>query len=232
MNRQQFLAELNQYLAFFSPEERAKILADYTGKFEAAGEASEAALLLEFGTPMIVAIELKRRKESGEKFADMSEESYSVSAPKDNDLLATYSVETETYESITAEESEDETKPEMPLKVEIAEDTSAKRTSGTKFALAIVGATLVSLPIALIFIALAAVGVMLVVAMGYLLLTGLKSLYYVTDALFLFAGGLVCGGFGLLIIWFAVWSAISIISKLFRNAISLKPYSDGKERDA
>ena len=76
MNRQQFLAELNQYLTFFSPEERAKILSDYTGKFEAAGEASEAALLLEFGTPMIVAIELKRRKESGEKFADMSEESY------------------------------------------------------------------------------------------------------------------------------------------------------------
>ena len=230
MNRQQFLAELNQYLTFFSPDERAKIITDYTAKFDSAGEDGEAGLLAELGTPMVVAIDLKRKKESGQPVLSEQDEVGSK-ITEENNFLTAYNVETETYESLT--------KPDEPeVKVEIIPQQkpiiSLEKTeaSGTKFVFAMIGATLLSIPLAVLLLALAGVGIMLVVAMGYLLLTGLKSLYYVTDALFLFSGGLVAGGLGLLIIWFAIWSAVSLISKLFRSALSLKPVSTGKERDA
>jgi len=231
MNRQQFLAELNQYLTFFSPDERAKIIKEFTAKFDSVGEEGEAALLLELGTPMVVAIDLKRKKESGQPvFSEYGDES-----PKNIEYnkvdFAAYNVETETYESITAPD-EVEAKESSITEEKPVETAPKESPSGAKFAFALIGATLISIPVAIIFIALAGIGIMLVVAMGYLLLTGLKSIYYLTDALFLFAGGLVSGGLGLLVIWFAVWSAISIISRLFRSALGLKPVSIGKERDA
>jgi len=233
MNRHQFLTELNQYLTFFSPEERAKIVADYTEKFDAAGEEGESALLLQLGTPMIAAIDLKRRKEAGETFVDESGKACADKKADEDESLSSYNVETETYESITQDDTDEkEPQPSAPPLAGLTEAPAKKRTSQTKFVLAVIGATLLSIPIALLFLALASAGGMLIVSMGYLILTGLKSLYYVTDALLLFGGGLFSGGLGLLIIWFAVWSAISLISKLYRGACALKPDIGGKECDA
>ena len=66
MNRQQFLAELSQYLTFITPEQRDEVLAYYYARMQQAGPEGEAALLKEIGTPMTVAITLKRRLEASE----------------------------------------------------------------------------------------------------------------------------------------------------------------------
>lgn len=66
MSRQQFLAELTQYLTFVTADEREQILAVFDEKFDSVGPEGEASLLMELGTPMSIAIALKRRKEAGE----------------------------------------------------------------------------------------------------------------------------------------------------------------------
>jgi len=241
MNRQQFLAELKQYLTFFSPEEKAKIISSYNEKFDSVGSAGEATLIAELGTPMMTAIDLKRRTEAGEKIAFVSENDL-----KETETLSEYSVETETEESLnaiseasaeTSESSASETSDAVPEAHE--SDTSQEEKSSHHHekaktyrktnVFALIGASLLSLVIAAVSLAVAAVGVILLIAMSYLLLIGLKNLVYIADALLLFGGGLVCAGLGLIIIWFAVSTAISLISKLYRNA--LRATSD-KECDA
>lgn len=66
MSRKQFLAELGQYLTFVSPEQRDEIVAYYDALLENAGPNGEARTLEEIGTPMKVAIALKRRLEANE----------------------------------------------------------------------------------------------------------------------------------------------------------------------
>ncbi|MFB0919504.1 MAG: hypothetical protein QMB62_01270 [Oscillospiraceae bacterium] len=222
MNRQQFLAELYQYLTFFSPEEKARVISAYNEKFEAAGPELESALLATFGTPMMTAIDLKRRMESGEKISFGEETSCEE---RSDESVSEYSVETETEETLSSENAEAsfEAAEEEALEDSISEPEppyTAERTKpkGAKFVFAILGASLISLLIAAFFLAIAAIGAGLLVAMCYLMIAGLKSLVYLTDALLLFGGGLVCAGLGLIIIWFAAWSAISLISKLFRSA--------------
>lgn len=233
MNKQQFLVELSQYLTFFSPEEKARIISAYEEKFTSAGPRSEAALLATLGTPMMTAIDLKRRMESGEKITFGEEE---PCEEKPNDELSQYSVETETEETLNNENVEasdepaEEVKPEdLISEPEQAEPPVKKKPRGAKFVFAILGASLISLLIAAFFLVIAAIGAGLLVAMCYLLIAGLKSLVYLTDALLLFGGGLVCAGLGLIIIWFAVWSAISLISKLFRNACGVGVPDSDKE---
>lgn len=245
MNRQQFLAEFNQYLTFFSPEERAKIISAYNEKFDSVGPEGEAALIAELGTPMTSAIDFKRRMEAGIKFTIDTEREASVDAS-----LSEYSVETETEESLNASEdsteatSKDAPEPpaeesfdkvsEVPVNVSVKEEKASfqhksEQPSRKINVFAFIGATLLSLVITAVSLAVAAVGGIVLVAMSYLLLTGLKNLLYITDALLLFGGGLVCAGLGLIIIWFAVSTAIGLISKLYRNV--LRAGSD-KECDA
>ena len=237
MNRQQFLAELNQYLTFFSPEEKASIIAAYNDKFDSAGSENEYALIAELGTPMMTAIDLKRRMEAGEKISL----AFEPETPK-AEAMPEYSVETETEASLEAvAEIQEETPVDDPA--ELSEDKPAvppaeapkeafaerpekpveyrtERQQPRKISVGgIIGTSLLSLIIAAVFLAIAAVGVVLLVATSYLLITGLKSLLYITDALLLFGGGLFCAGLGLLIVWFALSSAIGLISKLFRKAI-------------
>ena len=215
MNRQQFLAELNQYLTFFSPEEKAKIISAYNERFDTVGPDCEASLLAELGTPMMTAIDLKRRVESGEKitFAENCACESDAQEP-----LSEYSVETETEETLESqEELIPESTEEVP-KIDHSHKHKKAKPSGAKFVFALLGAILLSILIAAVFLAVAAVGIGLLIAMSYLVIAGLKSLVYITDALLLFGGGLVCMSFGLIIIWFALWSAISLISKLFHNA--------------
>ena len=245
MNRQQFLAEFNQYLTFFSPEERAKIISAYNEKFDSVGPEGEAALIAELGTPMTSAIDFKRRMEAGIKLTINTEREASADSS-----LSEYSVETETEESLNASEDSSEATsedtPEQPAAESFAKATEVPATVALKEekasfhhkseqppkkinVFAFIGATLLSLVITAVFLAVAAVGSILLVAMSYLLLTGLKNLLYITDALLLFGGGLVCAGLGLLIIWFAVSSAISLVTKLYRNVF--RAGSD-KEGDA
>ena len=249
MNRQQFLAELNQYLTFFSPEERASIIAAYNERFDTEGPENEFALIAELGTPMMTAIDLKRRMEAGEKIALACEPEV-----PEAEALSEYSVETETEASLDAIAEIQETAPaeldnEAPAVA--TEEASAKAPTEPVFEATqaeepveyheknkpsrkvsvggIIGATLLSLVIIAVFLAVAAVGVALLVAMSYLMLTGLKNLLYITDALLLFGGGLVCAGLGLLIVWFAVSSTIGLISRLFRRALG---FGSDKECDA
>ena len=66
MSRQQFIAELTQYLTFVTASEREKIVSVFNEKFDSVGPENETTLLMELGTPMSIAISLKRRKEAGE----------------------------------------------------------------------------------------------------------------------------------------------------------------------
>lgn len=223
MNRQQFIAELSQYLTFYTPDEKAGIISAYNERFDSVGPEGEAALIAELCTPMMTAINLKRRMELGIKTAFGDEP---VIKDKSCDL-SEYSVETETEETLealnaeesgaAAEEAATEELPEPPKPS--AEKAVKKKPHGAGFVFALFGAALLSIIIAAVCLAIAAVGVGLLIAMSYLLITGLKNLLYLTDALLLFGGGLICAGFGLVIVWFAVWTAISLISKLFRGAI-------------
>ena len=222
MNRQQFLTELSQYLTFFSPEEKAGIISAYNEKFDSAGPECEAAVLAELGTPMLTAIDLKRRMESGIKI------SFGENTPCEEASDAgssEFSVETETEETLESENAEasseaaDFAESEANLAETISEAVTEKRKPrGAKFVFALIGASLLSLVIAVFFLAIASVGIGALVAMSYLLIAGLKNLLYLTDALMLFGGGLVLFGLGLIVVWFAVWSATSLILKLFRDA--------------
>ena len=222
MNKQQFLVELSQYLTFFSPEEKTRIIAAYNEKFDSAGPEREAELLALLGTPMMAAIDMKRRMESGEKIT------FGEETPCENnqdEALSEYSVETETEETLNNENTEASDEPnedvtnEEPLsEPEQTSPPESSKTKGAKFVFAVIGSSLISLLIAAFFLVIASIGAGLLVSTCYLFIAGLKNLIYLTDALLLFGGGLVCAGLGLIIIWFAVWSAISLISKLFRNA--------------
>ncbi len=119
MNRQQFLAELSQYLTFFSPEERANVIAAYNEKFDAAGQENEYSLIAELGTPMMTAIDLKRRMESGEKIALACEPE--ATQPE---ALSEYSVETETEASLVAIA---EIQEATPVEAELAEHLAVLR---------------------------------------------------------------------------------------------------------
>lgn len=66
MNRPQFLAELSQYLTFVTPEQRERIVSYYDAMLVQAGPEGESALFKQIGTPMTVAIAIKRRIEANE----------------------------------------------------------------------------------------------------------------------------------------------------------------------
>lgn len=243
MNRPQFLAELNQYLTFFTPEERTALMAVYTRRFDDAGEGGEGSVLVELGTPMRVAIDLKRRQEAGDSF----EEIFASVTGTEYAEAPAYNVETDTPETLSGEQTtaagtdaqagtETDSEESSAVPADTAAETAAdgeglqaedgdadifvpeKPAPRKKSIPRIIGATLLSIVLVAIFLCVAAAGVLCITAAGYFIMAGLKSLLTLTDALFLFAGGLVLGGVGLLIIWFAVWSAVSLITKLFRAA--------------
>lgn len=224
MNKLQFLAELNQYLTFFTLDERAKIIADYTQKIDAIGEEGEEKYLAELGTPMMVAIDLKRRKEAGQLPTDEYGEVLLSSAAACQDAVNKYSVETISPEQL---EEEEQTVPppeealDAPLQLDEPE-VSVRRVS----AIGIIGASLLSLVISAVFLAVACPGALALIGGSYLLMAGLQSVYYLADALLLFCGGLAGCAVGLLVVWFALWCAISLVAKLFRRALGRKGKSD------
>jgi len=233
MNRQQFLAELSQYLTFFSPEEKTKIISAYNEKFDSAGPECEAAVLAELGTPMMTAIDLKRRVEAGEKISFGEEVSCEETADETPSEL---SVETETEATLESENteasdepsdhSETENEPPETLPEAVAEK---RKPRGAKLVFALIGASLLSLVIAALFLTIASVGIGAFTAMSYLMIAGLNNLLYLTDALMLFGGGLVLFALGLIVVWFAIWSAVSLISKLFRGACKKGSAASEKE---
>lgn len=240
MNKHQFLAELSQYLSFLSAEDRTRVLEAYSTRFEALEPEQEFALAAELGSPMRVAIELKRRLEAGECIVEKAEEnadpeedsplleedSSAEEAIEDEDVavaeeapadeLDLYSVETETEEALLYEETPEADAPAVPAKAPPAEN--AMRPSGAKLIFALIGASLLSILIAAFFLGLAAVGGGFLVAMSHLMIAGLKNLQSLTNALLLFAGGLTCLSLGLVIVWFSVWSAICLIRRIFGDA--------------
>lgn len=246
MNRPQFLAELNQYLTFFTPEERTALMAIYTRRFDDAGEDGEGSVLVELGTPMRVAIDLKRRQEAGDSF----EEIFASVTGTEYAEAPAYNVETDTPETLSDEQttaagtgaqagtetdSEESSAVPADTAAETAAENEGQRADGIfapekpaprkKSIPGIIGAALLSIVLVAIFLCVAAAGALCITAAGYFIMAGLKSLLALTDALFLFAGGLVLGGSGLLIIWFAIWAAISLIKKLF--AVPAKPRVGG-----
>lgn len=250
MNKPQFLAELNQYLTFFTPDERTAVMASYTQRFDDAGEDGEAALIVELGTPMRVAIDLKRRQESGDSFDDLfaaepaaapdysveTETPETIGEEPDTDAAQEAPTETAENEVVSAEDGETKTPPAAEISEEAAEKPAADESAEEKAAEPedetaavetppeppaklsggrIVVGVILSIVFIAVFLCVAAVGSLGLTAAGYFIMAGFSTMRTLTDALFLFAGGLVLGGVGLLIVWFAVWAAISLVKKLF-----------------
>lgn len=278
MNRKQFLAELNQYLTFATGEERQSIISYYDSIFSGTAPEDEAKLILELDTPMKAAINLRRRKDSGEDLRLLNQpapaeeapgvEAPSVEAPgEDIPIVETSAAESPVeeipVEEVPAVETPVEEIPvvetpveEIPVEETPAVDTSIeeipvvemavedipgvdvsyeelnyddidgerdeayepepkKRPAVTAaYVFKAIGVTLLGIIIATACLPIAAVGVFLLASMGNLVIAGLSSLYYTTDALLLFGGGLMLGAPGIIVVWLALWIAVKLISKL------------------
>ncbi len=212
MNKNQFLTELNQYLTFLTPAERTEVISGYTAKFEEAGAVGEAALILELGTPMVIAIDLKRQIESGKKVVEAPPQKESQNEVSEQETDAPEAEFFDFTDEEAAEEVEEAALGEPA--VTPAEAESPKTKSNV---MSIIGRSLLSIIIGIVCLAIAGIGVYLVVIMGNLLVTGLQIISQTTNALLMFGGGLIAGALGLLVVWFALWSAISLIVKLFKN---------------
>ena len=157
MNRPQFLAELSQYLTFVTPEQRERIVSCYDAMLTQAGPEGESALFKQIGTPMTVAIAVKRRIEANEPILPDEETvpeaptmvKYEQAVPLD--AQASSEDNAEQQESVQSEEpipaqaeqaaqmpqaeeaadvqSPDAEAPEIPSAEEAAETPSAEETA-------------------------------------------------------------------------------------------------------
>lgn len=313
MSRDQFLAELTQYLTFVSPADRSRLVSAFAEKFDSVGTAGEAALIMELGTPMSIAIALKRRKEAGELILSdapaeeaelppeepppRQDEAAVPEPPVEETALPEESEEAPTAEAPAVEESvieenaaeeaplfeapstnapvEEDPRPEEILTTEadepdipaeeplstddlvnriLAEEAQGADTIAVEFheeespaeedfaeeipaissagaarqieipkpeprkklsAPAAFGASLLSILISAAMLVFAALGGYLLDLMVNFIIGALQTLSTTTDALWMFAIGFVLGALGLLILWFSVWVAISLIHRLF-----------------
>lgn len=284
MSRQQFIAELTQYLTFVTPREKEYIVSALSARFDEAGPQGEASLLMELGTPMSIAIALKRRKESGESICpdapqeapvpqqeapapeapapeSRTEDAPRAETPEEEplpqetvidipaveptpppsaeetlvkELLAEGEVVIEEViaEEIRAEDPDVDRLPaEEPPDNPEADAIPAISSSGAAHVIeppppppakklspaGAVGASLLSVLIALVMLALAAAGAYCAYAGFTIILAGLGTMSILTDALWLFAAGFGLAALGILILWFAVWTAASLIRRLFKG---------------
>lgn len=223
MNKNQFLSELTQYLTFLSPTERAEVISGFSTRFDAVGEAGEAALILELGTPMVIAIDLKRQMEAGKKIVEAP-----AKVPVDEAPPATAELNETEFFDFTEEAAPEkpaeaaDAPPDETAAEEISEPAAkscdTKTEAPKRSVLSIIGRSLLSILVGIFCLAFCVVGIYLVVIMGNLVVTGLQNISQTTNALLLFGGGLIAGAMGLLVIWFALWSAISLIVKLFKDS--------------
>lgn len=248
MSRQQFLAELTQYLTFVTPAEREQIIAVFEEKFDSVGLEGETALLMELGTPMSIAIALKRRKEAGEltmhdaaseeSVVKPSEPSDASPPPVDDAPAAFAPPEASPEPAAPVKEpappppkTDDEiiSEPDMIDEEKLLEEIPAMNSAGAPVQIeheepatrkmlsagAAIGAGLLSIVTAAILLIPAAAGGCLVIIMANFVFGALRTMSTITDALWMFAFGLVAGAIGLLILWFFLWAIISIIRRLF-----------------
>lgn len=88
--------------------------------------------------------------------------------------------------------------------------------TGSKKVFAAIGSVLLSLVVCAFFVALGAVGMLLIITMGDLLITGFGLFYRLADALLAIGLGLVTGAVGIVIVWFCVWAGVTLTEKLTR----------------
>lgn len=217
MNKLQFLSELSQYLTFISPEEHALVMDEYNAKFDNAGPEGEAALLVELGTPMMIAISLKRKKEAGMPLtenAPICEESKAHKAEETSSFDEVFDEQEQTDYSSEESEPEDLDGEDEPDTRQISASSEHESKEPRIKVGALISCILLSLLTAVFTLAVMAVGVYFIIVMGNLLVIALQSLSFLPDSLLLFAGAFVSGGVGLLVFWFGLWTAIRIISNL------------------
>lgn len=294
MNRQQFVAELSQYLTFVSPEQRNEIIAYYSDRLDQAGPQGEADALAEIGTPMSVAITLKRRLEANEllipkgesvespnlvRFEQKPEEAVpeapvfvpeavpqpapaqeepaappeTEAEPEAPEAEPSENVETEAEASSEAEENASEATEEIseeaphneedaaeePAEEPAAEESvseepepvieqkapasakipapSAKKPVTFGRVLGAIGIAIVSIVIVAFFTCIAAAGGVVGESGVEIIISGVTTDGYLTDALMVLAAGAVVFAAGLLITWFAVWAAIALIASMIRH---------------
>lgn len=293
MNRQLFLAELTQYLTFLSPREKEFIISVLSAKFDEVGTKGEPELLMELGTPMSIAISLKRRKEAGEALCPESfaggtgvvipengpELVKPAPPPVHPGIMGVATADAEkrpkrptAQEALVKELLDEERKGmnevesradiileadrqaqaaeaapvtegtppeeagEQGEYVEYSEEYSEEggyipgmTSEGTARIIeapvpvkkkgltpaGIVGASLLSIVVAAVMAAVAAVGAMLCYFGLNILMAGLSTLSTLNDALWMFAVGFGLLMLGLFFLWLGIWAAVCIIHRLF-----------------
>lgn len=86
--------------------------------------------------------------------------------------------------------------------------------TGHKRVFAAIGSVLLSLVVCLAFVALGALGMLLIIAMGDFVVTGFGLFYRLADALLTIGLGLVAGAVGIVVVWTCVWAAVTLTEKL------------------
>ncbi|NCC68088.1 MAG: hypothetical protein EOM14_07830 [Clostridia bacterium] len=144
MNRPQFLAELSQYLTFVTPEQRERIVRYYDAMLVQAGPEGESALFKQIGTPMTVAIAIKRRIEANEPILPEEETvpeaptmvKYEQAVPLDQQAVSTdeasQSYPPESVQSGESAPTQTEDAAEMSPIEETAEVPSTEETAGAQ----------------------------------------------------------------------------------------------------
>lgn len=97
----------------------------------------------------------------------------------------------------------------------ISERTAhAAPLSGGKRVAAAIGSVLLSVLVCLVFVGIGTVGMLLIISMGDMIITGFGLFYRIADALLTIGIGLLGGAVGIVLVWFCVWCAVTLTGKL------------------
>lgn len=225
MNKQRYLAELQQLLVFMTEEDRELAIRHFGDIFDAAGAEGEAALVEKLGSPTKSAISLSRGYEPG-TIKNLPALPQGFGKPKaaltqtqDDPWgdLPTFEVSPARAGDATdgdeapAEELPAEN-PILPVEdEETGEEDEFDRPMPLGLGVSLLTLILIAIgiPLAVLFLALMAVcvapGAAVIFGAYLVAVGGLWCLTYMADALLMFGASLLTLAIGLLVLWGGIW---------------------------
>ena len=233
MNKQRYLAELQQLLVFMTEEDREQVIRHFGDIFDAAGAEGEAALVEKLGSPTKSAISLSRGYEPG-TIKNLPALPQGFGKPKaaltqtqDDPWgdLPTFEVPAAQEKSESPARAEDATdgdeapaeelpaeNPILPVEdEETGEEDEFDRPMPLGLGVSLLTLILIAIgiPVAVLFLALMAVcvapGAAVIFGAYLVAVGGLWCLTYMADALLMFGASLLILAIGLLVLWGGIW---------------------------
>lgn len=234
MNKQRYLAELQQLLVFMTEEDREQAIRHFGDIFDAAGVEGEATLVEKLGSPTKSAISLSRGYEPGtiknlpvlpqgigkpkaaltqtqdDPWGDLP--TFEVPAMPEGKDTPAEAAEAADGEEVPAEEIPAE-KPILPVEDEDDEEEEDEIDRPMPLGLGISLLTLIliaiGIPVAVLFLALMAVcvapGAAVLFGAYLVAVGGLWCLGFMADAILMFGLAFLILAVGLLVLWGGIW---------------------------